>query len=325
MARARNIKPALFRNEVLGVADPLYTLLFQSLWLLADREGRLEDRPVRIKADTFPYREGLNVDAMLTWLHDHGFIVRYEYRGNRDEYRGNRYIQVCNFTKHQNPHKNEAGSVIPSFSDGCTTSEKIGTTSEKIGTTSEKIGSTPADSLNLIPDSGFLKPDSLLSSPDFKSDDDEYFASLTEQEQKRQADADARIKFQMTPEWNHDKKVLDDHLKFLSHKAIVNGRVVTSADLTDEILADFRASAHRKQEIRTMHDWHGGLASYLVSRICNTSTTSTPNAPKNGLHGGHVENAPMLREYQPPVLPERTEETAANARKYMGQVKELLG
>lgn len=272
MARARNIKPALFRNEVLGVADPLYTLLFQSLWLLADREGRLEDRPIRIKADTFPYRDGLNVDAMLSWLHDNGFIIRYQSRENR-------YIQIVNFAKHQNPHKNEAVSVIPSFSNGCTTSEKIGTTSEKIGT-------APADPLNLIPDSGFLIPDPLSSSSDFKSDDDEYFASLEEQEQKRQAEMDSRMLVNMTHVWIPDSKILDDHLKFLTTKAIVNGRLVTSADLTEDILADFRASAHRKQERRTMHDWHGGLASYLVSRIRNPSTTNTANAPKNSLPGG---------------------------------------
>lgn len=52
MARSRNIKPGLFKNEVLGVADPIYTILFQGLWVLADREGRLEDRPMRIKAET---------------------------------------------------------------------------------------------------------------------------------------------------------------------------------------------------------------------------------------------------------------------------------
>ena len=51
MARSRNIKPSLFKNEVLGVADPLYTILFEGLWVLADREGRLEDRPLRIKAE----------------------------------------------------------------------------------------------------------------------------------------------------------------------------------------------------------------------------------------------------------------------------------
>ena len=43
MARARNIKPALFKNEILGVADPLCTLTFQGLWMLADRDGRLEN------------------------------------------------------------------------------------------------------------------------------------------------------------------------------------------------------------------------------------------------------------------------------------------
>lgn len=76
MARARNIKPGLFKNEILGVADPLYTLLFEGLWLLADRDGRLEDRPLRIKAEIFPYREGLDMSAMLDWLQANGFIVR---------------------------------------------------------------------------------------------------------------------------------------------------------------------------------------------------------------------------------------------------------
>lgn len=76
MARARNIKPGLFKNEVLGVADPLYTLLFEGLWVLADREGRLEDRPLRIKAEILPYRDGIDVDAMLNWLQENGFITR---------------------------------------------------------------------------------------------------------------------------------------------------------------------------------------------------------------------------------------------------------
>ncbi len=76
MARSRNIKPGLFKNEILGIADPLYTLAFQGLWVLADREGRLEDRPLRIKAETFPYRETISMDALLDWLHANGFILR---------------------------------------------------------------------------------------------------------------------------------------------------------------------------------------------------------------------------------------------------------
>src|SRR5690606_4471799 len=105
MARARNIKPALFKNEVLGVADPLYTLLFEGLWLLADREGRLEDRPLRIKAEIFPYRDSVKIDDMLSWLDENGFIVHYQVGEGR-------FIEVLNFNKHQNPHKNEAPSEI---------------------------------------------------------------------------------------------------------------------------------------------------------------------------------------------------------------------
>lgn len=148
MARARNIKPALFTNEILGVGHPLCTLLFQGLWLLADRSGRLEDRPLRIKAEIFPYREA-DVDAMLHWLAHKGFIVRYQADGKA-------FIEVLNFTKHQNPHKNEKESEIPSVSDGCITSDIL-------GTRSEFIGSAPADSLSsdlLIPDS--LIPDVLI-------------------------------------------------------------------------------------------------------------------------------------------------------------------
>jgi len=154
MARARNIKPALFTNEILGVGHPLCTLLFQGLWLLADKEGRLEDRPLRIKAEIFPYREA-DVDAMLHWLAHKGFIVRYSAIGKA-------FIEVVNFTKHQNPHKNEKDSEIPSISDGCITSDFL-------GTRSELIGSARADSLSS--DSDLLIPDSLI--PDVLNPDSE--------------------------------------------------------------------------------------------------------------------------------------------------------
>lgn len=139
MARSRNIKPGLFQNEVLGVADPIYTLAFEGLWLYADREGRLEDRPIRVGGQIFPYRREVDMNAVLDWLAANEFIVRYQVSGKR-------YIQVLNFAKHQNPHKNETESEIPA-------PEEIGSTPEIIGTSSEKIGSTPADSLLLIPDS----------------------------------------------------------------------------------------------------------------------------------------------------------------------------
>lgn len=105
MARARNIKPGFFRNADL-VELPVETrLLFIGLWTLADREGRLEDRPKQIKMEVFPC-DDINVEAGLAMLQQSGFLVRYEINGKK-------YAQVVNFTKHQMPHHKEVVSEIP--------------------------------------------------------------------------------------------------------------------------------------------------------------------------------------------------------------------
>lgn len=108
MARSRNIKPALFKNEILGVEDPLLSLLFISLWCLADKEGKLEDRPLRIKAETFPYRENIDINGYLTKLVQHGFIRRYSADGVS-------VIQVIKFKDHQSPHNTEKPSSLPDY------------------------------------------------------------------------------------------------------------------------------------------------------------------------------------------------------------------
>ena len=108
MARARNIKPGFFDNEILGELPALTRLLFIGLWCLADREGRLQDRPKRIKKELLGYDDVTadDVDTMLQQLNDNGFIQRYEIAEEK-------YIQVINFLKHQNPHCKEQASVIP--------------------------------------------------------------------------------------------------------------------------------------------------------------------------------------------------------------------
>ena len=105
MPRARNIKPGFFKNEVLAGLKPHVRLLFIGLWTLADREGRLEDRPARIKAELFPY-ESFNAGDGLAALDKAEFIRRYSINGQK-------YIQILNFEKHQNPHIKEAASTIP--------------------------------------------------------------------------------------------------------------------------------------------------------------------------------------------------------------------
>lgn len=111
MARSRQLKPDFFADEDLSTRSHAARLLFQGLWTLADREGRLEDRPLKIKAALFPY-EAVDVEALLAELarpkqYAPGmFIVRYEVEGRK-------YIQVCNFTRHQNCHPREQPSTLP--------------------------------------------------------------------------------------------------------------------------------------------------------------------------------------------------------------------
>src|SRR3990167_5230973 len=105
MARARLFKPAFFDNESLAKVHPHGRLLFVGLWTLADKKGRLNDRPKVISGNIFPF-ENVNVDKLLDDLQGHGFIARYEVSGRR-------YIQVLNFEKHQHVNIKEAESVIP--------------------------------------------------------------------------------------------------------------------------------------------------------------------------------------------------------------------
>ena len=135
MARARNIKPGFFSNDVLAECEPLARLLFAGLWTTADREGKLEDRPKRIKAELLPY-DDCNIDALLDALHSKGFILRYSVENQQ-------LIQILAFTKHQNPHKNEVHSTLPQPEQHSTSTVQ----------TPEQHSTNRADSLNLIPDS----------------------------------------------------------------------------------------------------------------------------------------------------------------------------
>lgn len=153
--RARSLKPGFFKNEVLGSADPLLSILFEGLWCCADREGRLEDRPLRLSAEIFPYRRRIGekqVDRMLQWLHDQKLIAR----GIVDEVR---YIQVLEFKKHQRPHSEETPSKIPALTP------YIGEpTSPPRVNVGKRGGERKSEQDALTPDS--LTPDSRLLTPD---------------------------------------------------------------------------------------------------------------------------------------------------------------
>lgn len=104
--RSRNIKPGFFKNEILGTLDPIIALTYAGLWTLADKRGRLEDRPIRIKGELFPYRDNVDVNGYLTVLEREGFILRYTVEGIA-------LIQVLKFGEHQSPHHTERESKLP--------------------------------------------------------------------------------------------------------------------------------------------------------------------------------------------------------------------
>ncbi len=120
MSRIRTIKPEFFLDDELAELTPLTRLLFIGLWTLADCEGRLEDRPKRIRAQIHPFDDG-DTDAMLQALHDHGFIHRYTANGLR-------CIEIRSFKRHQRLSGKEAEgqSLIPPM-------EKSGSDGEAMG------------------------------------------------------------------------------------------------------------------------------------------------------------------------------------------------
>lgn len=106
--RARNIKPGFWTNELLGSLPDSVRLLFIGLWCLADRKGKLEDRPERIRHAIFGYGKttGKEVDQNLEKLKESGFIRRYQVQNLA-------FILIANFNNHQTPHPHEKPSKIP--------------------------------------------------------------------------------------------------------------------------------------------------------------------------------------------------------------------
>lgn len=101
MARIRTIKPSFFKNEELAELPMTARLLYIGLWTQADCEGRLEDRPKRLKAELFPY-DNVNIEELLLKLQSAGFITKYRLGDLK-------LISIPNFSKHQRISGSEAG------------------------------------------------------------------------------------------------------------------------------------------------------------------------------------------------------------------------
>lgn len=141
MAHSRNIKPSFFIDENIVDLSFQGRILFIGLWCLADREGRLDDKPKQIKMQIFP-ADDVNVAEELEHLAQHNVIKRYSVEGKN-------YIKINNFLKHQTPHPKEAKSKIPD-EDGPL----------NVITCKEHEVPETAAKLSLNPESGILNPES---------------------------------------------------------------------------------------------------------------------------------------------------------------------
>jgi hypothetical protein len=105
MARTRSIKPSFFKNEYLAECEPMARLLFVGLWTLADSQGRMEFRPLRIKAELFPY-DNCDILGLLKQLADRGFVRAYESGDVK-------VLEIPTFGDHQRCHPDERDEGLP--------------------------------------------------------------------------------------------------------------------------------------------------------------------------------------------------------------------
>ena len=213
MARARNIKPSIMDNEELAELEPMARLLFIYLWMLADREGRLEDRPKRIAAQALPYDRHADVGAMLDDLHKAGFIVRYEAQGIA-------CIQITAFSKHQTPHVRESASSLPPMEKGTAKAMP-----------EHNLGS--AETSPRSPDSGFS--DSGFSDTGLGTSPPAAQADPPRPAKRRQAKTSLPPDFAVSDrvrEWARERGFdrLDEHLDAFKRKATAKGYTYQSWD-----------------------------------------------------------------------------------------------
>lgn len=270
MARARNIKHGFFTNDRLAECDPLARILFAGLWTIADREGRLEDRPKRIKAELLPY-DDCSGEELLGQLAKAGFVNRYTVGGSA-------YIQIINFLKHQNPHVKEAPSTIPA-PEG-TVSKPVSSEQAKVDNDASTVQAPDKHSAStvlsrLIPDSGFLASDSLPLIPDsgFHSGGGNACAPAFPYADFPDGDLDNRPRIPMTPDWQPGSTFLTDRTAY----------GFRPDSFSAENLAEFRGYWSAKPDRITQAEWEHRLAVRL-KEICNRPAPRASPA-RRGNHG----------------------------------------
>jgi len=105
MARIRSIKHEFFYSEQVTSVSMTARLFFIGLWTVADRDGRLQWSPRKLKAQIFPY-DDVQIHALAEELTAASLLHVYEIAGTA-------YGWIPGFAKHQRPHPKEPESTVP--------------------------------------------------------------------------------------------------------------------------------------------------------------------------------------------------------------------
>lgn len=277
--RARNIKPSIFKNELLAVADPIHTVTFAGLWCAADREGRIEDRPAKIHMDVNPGRAFENsTEPSLAWLTENGFIRRYVIDGTR-------YIQVIKFAKHQNPHHKEPPSDIPeeSKAQGCSVMHE-GETPGFVAMNGHSIDHKPSKGTSsppvhegktrLIPDSGFLIPDSPSLIPDS--------GSLIPDPRPLDG-GEARSAPKPKSNGRHGTRIPEDFTLTAERRAYALSKLVDAEPTFEAFVAYWRSKARDNTKL----DWDATWHSWVLK---DAKDTKQHNAPRKTRYDQAMEH-----------------------------------
>jgi hypothetical protein len=139
MARIRTIKHEFFYSEQVTSVSAFARLFFIGLWTVADRDGRMQWAPRKLKAQIFPY-DDVEVYKLAEELTAAGLMHIYEIDGQA-------YAWIPGFAKHQRPHPKEPESTVPACPNGHKTEDipwKRGIEPLKETASREKPGSIPS-------------------------------------------------------------------------------------------------------------------------------------------------------------------------------------
>jgi hypothetical protein len=176
MANARNIKPDVMTDDRFFKKNPLLMILNIFLPTVADREGRLEDRPGSIHLRVLGLYPDCDANDLLNQLAEMQAIDRYEVHGIK-------VIQINNWFNLQNPHALQKDSQLPDKNgmfkvwqrkDGRIIKGAFKLTRYQTDIVKEDIKNSPDPYSpdNLTPDSVLLTTDSGLQTIDAAANDD---------------------------------------------------------------------------------------------------------------------------------------------------------